>query len=389
METRTDFQRPPFITVDCDGHLNDSRVDFASRLPKKYADWAPKTLIENGQRVTMIQGRPTEGGKYLMGKNQTPGSPEVTAFRDPKVWSSIWQTREGEFDSKARLPDMDYEGIDVACVFGAFSLVSFLDIDDPGFAIELARAVNDWSIEEYCGVDPRRLKFPAVLPFQDPKAVVQEIYRVKEKGAVGLQVWPHFRRIPLHDPRFDMIWSAAEEVDLPICIHACNYMGWGPESNELHFFKHAFLSYDMMLACSSFTGYGILEKHPKLRVGYFESMASWAIWLADRLDEHWNLWSRELPWQTRSPGEWMRTENCYYSAQAVEKSIPQFMEVMNPNTVGFNSDYSHGDGASPDSVKLIYTRNDMTEEQKRKVLGENAARFYKIPLTVPDPIKAV
>ena len=139
-----------------------------------------------------------------------------------------------------------------------------------------------------------------------------------------------------------------------------------------------------MLACASFTGYGLLEKYPNLRVGYFESMASWAIWLADRLDEHWNLWSQELPWQTRSPGDWMRTENCYYSAQAVEKSIPQFMDIMNPNTVGFNSDYSHGDGASPDSVKLIWTRTDLTEEQKRKVLGENAARFYKIPLVSPN-----
>ena len=53
----------------------------------------------------------------------------------------------------------------------------------------------------------------------------------------------------------------------------------------------------------------------------------------------------------------MRSENVYYSAQAVEGSIPQCMEFM----------------------KRIWTRTDMTEEQKRKVLGENAARFFKLP----------
>ena len=72
----------------------------------------------------------------------------------------------------------------------------------------------------------------------------------------------------------------------------------------------------------------------------------------------------------------MRSENVYYSAQAVEGSI---MEFMNPDTIGFNSDYAHWDGSSPDSVKRIWTRTDMTEEQKRKVLGENAARFFKLP----------
>jgi predicted TIM-barrel fold metal-dependent hydrolase len=304
----------------------------------------------------------------------------VAAYRDPQKWSQIWQTREGEFDPKARIPDMDYEGIDAACVFGAFSLVSFLEIDDPPFAAELAKAMNDWGIDEYCGVAPERLKYPGVLPLQDVNLAVKEIYRLKQKGAVGIQVWPHFKRVPLHDPRFEPIWAAAEEVDLPICIHACNYMGYGPESTDIHFFKHAFLSWDMVLACTSFVGYGILEKHPKLRVGFFESMASWAMWLADRLDEHYGLWAKEVPWLSRSPREWMLSENCYYSAQAVEISIPQFMQVMNPKTIGFNSDYSHGDGASPDSVKLIYTRKDLSDEQKRLVLGENSARFYKIPL---------
>ncbi len=371
MWTRTDFRRPDFRVVDGDGHLREDHVDWAKRLPKKYADWAPQAFEDGGRRLVKIQGKVPASPENIMG---------VTEKIDPVREPHLWYWREGMKDPLLRIEDMDYEGIDVAVSFGSMVGNHAITVaDDAPFAAALSRAYNDWAIDEYCGADPKRLLVPACLPLHDPKLAVEEVYHAKEKSAIGVQVWPHFRRTPLHDPRFDIVWAAAEEVDLPVCVHVNTYMSTGHEMFDRWFFKHAFLSHDMMVACTSFVGYGILEKHPNLRVGFFEGSSSWAIWLADRLNEHWELLPHEVPWQTRSQAEWMRSENVYYSAEPGEGPIPQFMQFMNPDTIGFNSDYAHWDSSSPDSVKIMWGREDLTDEQKQKLLGENAARFFKIP----------
>jgi predicted TIM-barrel fold metal-dependent hydrolase len=48
------------------------------------------------------------------------------------------------------------------------------------------------------------------------------------------------------------------------------------------------------------------------------------------------------------------------------------------DTIIFSSDYPHADGLFPDSVKTIRERDDLSETVKRKILGENAARFFNL-----------
>jgi predicted TIM-barrel fold metal-dependent hydrolase len=44
--------------------------------------------------------------------------------------------------------------------------------------------------------------------------------------------------------------------------------------------------------------------------------------------------------------------------------------------VTYASDYPHWDAMTPWTVKILAGRADLSEEAKRKVLGDNAARFY-------------
>lgn len=81
MWTRPDFQRPPFITVDCDGRFNDSRVDWVSRLPKKYAEskafrglkMTMEELLHRLNTLIEVNGYPVlwEYKAYLAGKAET------------------------------------------------------------------------------------------------------------------------------------------------------------------------------------------------------------------------------------------------------------------------------------------------------------------------------
>ena len=101
--------------------------------------------------------------------------------------------REGMKDPKARLIDMDSEGIEVAVLFGGGLGGTIPALEDAALATELARARNTW-VAEYCSENPARLKGTAVLPQQDSAAAVAELRRtVTELGFVGVSLLPNLR----------------------------------------------------------------------------------------------------------------------------------------------------------------------------------------------------
>jgi predicted TIM-barrel fold metal-dependent hydrolase len=96
----------------------------------------------------------------------------------------------------------------------------------------------------------------------------------------------------LHDPVYDPLWSAAEDLDFSIGIHEGGNSGMptvGIDRFEgrgaQHIISHTM---EMMLACMSMIWGGVVERHPKLRVAFLESGGGWiAPWL-DRMDRHFD-----------------------------------------------------------------------------------------------------
>jgi len=153
-----------FPTVDADGHLEEVHVNWKERLPQRYQAMAPERRpAGNGQSRLFIEGKawPKPSGPGL-----GVGGP----------YSRPHPRREGMQDPKARLVDMDSEGVDVAVLFGGSFAGTIPALEDAALAIELARARNTW-VAEYCAQNPSRLKGTAVLPQQDIPASVTELRR--------------------------------------------------------------------------------------------------------------------------------------------------------------------------------------------------------------------
>src|SRR5438132_14428293 len=73
-------------------------------------------------------------------------------------------------DPKARLADMDLEGIDVAVLFGgSLSSAAIGLVENPALALATCRDYNDWLAAD-CGAAPDRLEGVPAAPFQDPEA---------------------------------------------------------------------------------------------------------------------------------------------------------------------------------------------------------------------------
>ena len=92
----------------------------------------------------------------------------------------------------------------------------------------------------------------------------------------------------------------------------------------------------------------------------------------------------EVPHLKRAPSEYFR-EHFYFATQPMEEPesfeefpvlLGQFEDTIGPDHLMYSSDYPHWDFDSPyESVP-----QSLPIEQRRRILGENASKFYNIPL---------
>jgi uncharacterized protein len=225
----------------------------------------------------------------------------LTAHRAPLDADYDFAVERG-WDGASQLEAMDREGLDVAVLFPSRGLfVLGLDSTEsgsqpglaPAVAADIARAYNDW-LAEMCSVDRSRLYGAAMVAPHDVQAAVKETRRCVEQFGFRtiflLPGWVNGR--PWHDPHYDPLWAACEELDIPVSFH-----GGGPdrlggdygqgfrESLMMwHTFSHCL---GPMAALVSMLGGGVLDRFPRLRLAFLEANCSWAPWLLHRLEDQY------------------------------------------------------------------------------------------------------
>src|SRR5262249_2729911 len=121
----------------------------------------------------------------------------------------------GAYEPKARLRDMDTDGIDAQVLYGDGAMGA----KDPELRTALIRAYNDW-LSDFCGQAPERLLGQAIVPIQTPREAVRELERTaKMVGLRGLFIGHDGADYPLTDPNYDRFWAAAAEQRRPVNIH--------------------------------------------------------------------------------------------------------------------------------------------------------------------------
>ena len=350
-----------YHVIDADGHGGDL-PNWWERLP---AQWKPKWDERRARIKQHFANLPGVGIKETKG----------TAKLD-------MADRPGMSDPKARLADMDLEGIDQVVCFpgGAGEEWAGLDRD---FAIALCRTMND-ARAEYMRFEPKRLKSNAKLPLIDPEAAAAELRRcVKELGFVGMVTPSHVRDKNLDHPSFDLVWRTAEELGVPVCVHgggqAIDQVPIGVDRWKTRLEMHAFTHpVGQMLAVMAFTVGGILHRFPKLRVAFLEANTGWLpFWLA-RLDEHWELTPEQAPIIDRKPSEYFLSGRCFIGSDPGEPDLPWVVNRLGEGVVCYASDYYHWDCAFPDTVKIVAERTDLSKSAKKAIFEDNPRRLYAL-----------
>ena len=179
------------------------------------------------------------------------------------------EMRPGCYDPKARLDDMDLDGVWAQVNFPDFCRFAghrFLSGQDKTLSTLCSKAYNDFVIDEWCATDPERLIPLAVLPIWNVGEAVEEVNRVAGKGAraVAFSENPTLLGLPsVYTDHWEPLWHAVADAGLVVCLHI------GSGSKLLKSAEDApactvlpYVGANSMMACTDWLFSGVLDRHP-------------------------------------------------------------------------------------------------------------------------------
>jgi predicted TIM-barrel fold metal-dependent hydrolase len=124
---------------------------------------------------------------------------------------------------------------------------------------------------------------------------------------------------------------------------------------------------------------GVLDRFPRLRVGFFESGLGWIPYWLDRLDEHFHTMGHHAPALRREPSEIFR-EQCFVSMEADELTGLRWMlEKDLLPCILWGSDYPHFDSTYPGAYAAAQETFDAASpDAAQKIVCDNPRRFMAL-----------
>lgn len=357
-------------------------IDLRSRLPYLVAAQPAASFEELVARFgpkAMFPQRPT-----LMYDGEPAWSPLSLPAQIELSWSAFQRRADAVATShpEGQLASMTKVGIHAAFLYPSLSLYLLgMASLRPGDGAALAAAYNDW-LRAYCSHDPRRLRGVGLLSTHDPESMAAEAERIAGFGWTAVSLLPNqVQGRGLADPAYDALWATCERRSLAIAIHAATHTrlpAAGAGRFTSHFALHACAHpMEQMMAFLALVEGGVLERHPQLRVGFFESGCGWVPYWLHRLDEveyaHYADEVRDTV--KRKPSEYFRRQ-CFVVIEPDEPYLPALVDHIGADNLLFGTDFPHGDHGDDMVDKALRLEAVLPEAVMRKILWDNPARFY-------------
>lgn len=364
--------------IDADSHVMEGERAW-DHLPQEFEPRRPRPItVENAPHLGNLNAYWLIDGQTICrpyGKGAAVvGSPTTSAHARKKRFSIPSQELT---DVEARLRDLDAFGIDVQVLFPSIFLVPLTD--DPAFETALIRSYNRF-MAEACRQRSDRLKWAAVLPMRDARAAVEEVSAGKDQGAVAVMTFGTVDHRMLHSPEFDPVWEAASRAGMPVSVHVgWSYPALRQSCEGLFAADNISFTLPLLMGFFSFTGGGILDRFPDLRVAFLEGGADWVPYFVQRMDHYYGAFAANswgiLP--KRRPSEYLRDRQIYLTCEADEQLLPQVLDFVGEDRIMVSADMPHAE-ARESAVEELRGRADLSEKVKAKILFENPVRFYNL-----------
>ena len=371
-----------FRVFDSDMHIMEPPDLWENYTDAAFRDQVPRGVLSaNVRDLRMVHPDGTPWGATAQAVRVEPSVVRGHNFDKNQDLYADHASRGWTAD--CQIEAMDIEGIDVATLFPTRGLHTLAEPDmDPSLARALARAYNDW-LAQFCSYASDRLIGSAMISPFDISDAVDEVERaVTELGLRAIFIRSNLvNGKPWHDHYYDPLWDALEKHDIPVGFHEATTSG-ALQSGQ-HFTPNLMLRrvyaqpFEQMMAFGSFTGGGVLERHPSLKVAFLEANCSWLPWLLWRLDEGYereaDAYSPELK---MAPSEYFKRQ-VWVSVEPDEVPAIDAISRYGSENLVFSTDYPHGDSKYPLAVQGFLDLS-LADEHKRKILWDNCAKFYDV-----------
>ena len=277
----------------------------------------------------------------------------------------------GHRDIDFRQKELEREGVDTQII--TFTTPG-THVEPPERAVRFARLVNDAFATVVRERSPRFASL-ATLPLCDPAASVAELTRAMTTlGMPGAMVFSNVNGVALADARFEPLWAEANRLNAIIHIHPTDPVGVEAMTDYWLMPLVGFLM-DTTLAAAKLVFSGVAERYPNIK--WVLSHLGGAIpYLCERFDRGWEAFADCRADIKRRPSEYLR--NFYYDTVNFDPmAVRLAVDFAGADHVLAASDYPHQIGSIP-KMKSSLSALNVSDAERKKILGENARALYKV-----------
>jgi uncharacterized protein len=378
--------------IDVDTHLTEPHDLWTSRAPAAYRDRVPRVLDVDGTATWTVENTPLGRASASSVVHKDGSRCRGTDF----ISWTFDDAHPAAYDVPTRLELMDSVGVWAQVVYpnaAGFGGQRFGGLEDRTLKNLCATLYND-AMAELQEQGGGRLYPMALLPWWDVDASVAEAQRAAEMGLRGVNMTsdPQQGGAPdLASREWDPLWEVCADLALPVNFHigasetSLSWFGSSPWPSNGPDQKLAIGSAMMYLTnarvLANLIISGLLERHPTLKFVSVESGVGWIPFVLEALTHQLGETSPgALDYLSLSSLEYFQRQMyaCFWFEHG---DITHSLELLGADNILFETDFPHPTCLYPDSmVAAAPALEKLSEDVRRKVLQDNAAALYHIPV---------
>ena len=369
--------------ISTDDHVQEHPEVWTKRMSKaKWGDRIPHLQRGNdGKEQWLVDGQP-------IGLNGVALAGAAMADRayEPQRWEDVPAIVSKPAD---RLTAMDVDGVDYSVLYPAVAGVAgetFGRLQDAELELACVQAYNDWLIDEWVGASPRFIP-QCIVPLAPIEAMANEIKRAVGKGHRGV-VMPSvpmmLREVPhINEPAYDPLWATCQDLEVPVCFHAGAsrgiqfppYPGFSPEiASAMEAITRPVSS---VLVMANFLFSRILTRFPRLKVVFAETSLAWAAYELELADHQFERQRLHTEGYELTPSQLFKRQ-CYMVGWFDATGL-RTRHHIGLNNILWSTNFPQSTSTWPETRQAIARCfGDVTENERKQILVDNAAKLYKI-----------